>query len=272
MDKSRHGGDTSRHGGRAGLGARTQSHNQILDQEHLLEILAPNYIASTTTSDRAAHLQVYNRLMATSSIFEMSTSAMPDTERVTLHLAFRDRPGSLSAIAACLGEHGINIVHLSAFCTTTSIAIDTVEVNTFTPAAAESIKSRIQELNAKAPPEAATAPLGAKRYEQGVKDSDSTSPAVADDEKLGSFSPAKAWLAGENELVSVLPLDYVNATTPEERASHQEMYAAHHLHRLPWLAVDDHIGPERPWHQREACRRLLDGSRRGRRHVPPFRP
>jgi hypothetical protein len=225
MDKSRHGGDTSRHGGRAGLGARTQSHNQILDQEHLLEILAPNYIASTTTSDRAAHLQVYNRLMATSSIFEMSTSAMPDTERVTLHLAFRDRPGSLSAIAACLGEHGINIVHLSAFCTTTSIAIDTVEVNTFTPAAAESIKSRIQELNAKAPPEAATAPLGAKRYEQGVKDSDSTSPAVADDEKLGSFSPAKAWLAGENELVSVLPLDYVNATTPEERASHQEMYA-----------------------------------------------
>ena len=221
----RHGGDTSRHGGRAGLGARTQSHNQILDQEHLLEILAPNYIASTTTSDRAAHLQVYNRLMATSSIFEMSTSAMPDTERVTLHLAFRDRPGSLSAIAACLGEHGINIVHLSAFCTTTSIAIDTVEVNTFTPAAAESIKSRIQELNAKAPPEAATAPLGAKRYEQGVKDSDSTSPAVADDEKLGSFSPAKAWLAGENELVSVLPLDYVNATTPEERASHQEMYA-----------------------------------------------
>ena len=225
MDKSRHGGDTSRHGGRAGLGARTQSHNQILDQEHLLEILAPNYIASTTTSDRAAHLQVYNRLMATSSTFEMSTSAMPDTERVTLHLAFRDRPGSLSAIAACLGEHGINIVHLSAFCTTTSIAIDTVEVNTFTPAAAESIKSRIQELNAKAPPEAATAPLGAKRYEQGVKDSDSTSPAVADDEKLGSFSPAKAWLAGENELVSVLPLDYVNATTPEERASHQEMYA-----------------------------------------------
>ena len=221
MDNSRHGGDTSRHGGRAGFGVRTLSHNQILDQEHLLEILAPNYIASTTTSDRAAHLQVYNRLMATSSIFEMSTSAMPDTEHVTLHLAFRDRPGSLSAIAACLGEHGINIVHVSAFCTTTSIAIDTVEVNTFTPAAAESIKSRIQELNAKAAPEPATG--GAKRDEQGLKDSDSTS--VADDEKLGSISPAKAWLAGENELVSVLPLDYVNATTPEERASHQEMYA-----------------------------------------------
>ena len=71
MDNSRHGGDTSRHGGRAGFGVRTLSHNQILDQEHLLEILAPNYIASTTTSDRAAHLQVYNRLMATSSIFEM---------------------------------------------------------------------------------------------------------------------------------------------------------------------------------------------------------
>ena len=221
MDNSRHGGDTSRHGGRAGFGVRTLSHNQILDQEHLLEILAPNYIASTTTSDRAAHLQVYNRLMATSSIFEMSTSAMPDTEHVTLHLAFRDRPGSLSAIAACLGEHGINIVHVSAFCTTTSIAIDTVEVNTFTPAAAESIKSRIQELNAKAAPEPATG--GAKRDEQGLKDSDSTS--VADGEKLGSVSPAKAWLAGENELVSVLPLDYVNATTPEERSSHQEMYA-----------------------------------------------
>ena len=128
----------------------------------------------------------------------MSTSAMPDTEHVTLHLAFRDRPGSLSAIAACLGEHGINIVHVSAFCTTTSIAIDTVEVNTFTPAAAESIKSRIQELNAKAAPEPATG--GAKRDEQGLKDSDSTS--VADDEKLGSISPAKAWLAGETELVS----------------------------------------------------------------------
>ncbi len=69
-------------------------------------MLPPSYIASTTTGERARHFELYSRLISTSSVIEMVATEVPDEEHVALHLAFRDRPGTLSAITASLGEHG----------------------------------------------------------------------------------------------------------------------------------------------------------------------
>lgn len=176
----------------------------------LIQLLPPNYIASTTTAERQAHFELYHRLHTSANIMEMSAVESSEGLNV-LYLVFHDRPGSLSAITSALGNHDINIQHVSAFSTIdkSRIAIDTLQISEFSTAAMAAIDSAIARLSAEAPATAPPLPSPHQRL-----------PAPAGDSTQDDMLP----VAGSVSPIGELPADYLNATTPEERASHQEMY------------------------------------------------
>jgi len=99
----------------------------------LLERMPHNYMTATIPAERAAHAALLARLVQYQSDCELSWRHVPARGRMTteLYLAFVDRPGSLSAITACLAACSINILRVGAFSTTDGIAVDTLECSHF---------------------------------------------------------------------------------------------------------------------------------------------
>lgn len=145
-------------------------------------------------------------------------------EAGTLFLVFQDQPGTLAAVIAAIAQHSIDIFHVSAFCTTDSVAVDTLELSCFHSAAADSIRERLMSLTS--PSTSNTVPASTSRLRR--KSPPSTTPfrrESAEPAEDSFHEEKRPYVDRSDDLVSELPEDYLNATTPEERASHAHMHS-----------------------------------------------
>ena len=116
----------------------------------LCERMPDTYVGHTTVAEREAHAMLYERMLASHTV-EMAWAAAEASQQEqqpqngTLHIAFVDKPGSLSAITASLARNGINIFNMSAFSTDTGVAIDSFCVSSFDDNAAHDIKASLEQ-------------------------------------------------------------------------------------------------------------------------------
>ena len=143
-----------------------------------------------------------------------------ETAYIHVYAVFRDAIGSLSAITSTLTDAGINVHRVTAFVTTTGIAIDTFEVDTFESSHAEQLRERLgalvlsqrsDSLSRLSPPQLTDKPASASSTSKGS----STTPS--------SPEPAVARSAAE-ALARMLPPDYMHSTTRAERLVHLELF------------------------------------------------
>lgn len=173
----------------------------------LHSILPKSYNASTTAAERAEHLELYRKFAGGSEVLlswvPPSKHAMEHGSTTTiLYAVFRDAVGSLSTISSTLSEGGINLLRVSAFVTSSGVAIDTFELSALDTVHAELMADRLEE-----------------RIRSSIKS------LVA-----GAPPPVQTPIAlhgsggGTDELIRQLPPDYATSTTPADRLVHLELY------------------------------------------------
>lgn len=176
--------------------------HSAIDRTSLIDRMPANYVHVTTAWERKAHEALYARLEDNWTNVELAWEPLVDRLGVALHLAFLDRPGSLSAITAALAECNINILSMSAFCTDTGVAIDTLEISRFDETAAKTVIARMgcgpPESDKRASPPAARADV--LWHDEVLKTtSSSSSPANLNrspaSSRPGSLHGGDAWLS-----------------------------------------------------------------------------
>lgn len=153
----------------------------LTNSDELTRQLPANYVTTTTPAERLAHIELFRQyndrsLRETAGGIagsaagvdgdaELSWTPVGDgTTHVHLHAVFRDAIGSLSTVTAVLTECGINIVRVSAFSTTSGIAINTFELSDFDEPSADLLRARLNALVHGGDPEAAFLQPTANKY------------------------------------------------------------------------------------------------------------